>query len=115
MTYKLNGTEIPQPTTGRWLPIPVLGKTGRGYPIYPQVAQFELRWNLSSVPDADQVRDFWTSVSLTGSVVVDLPRWNGSTYAFYSYTGCSLYRPEWNAYFSEHITDIVMIVGNIVP
>ncbi len=114
MTYKVSGTEIPQPTSGRWLPPNILGKTGRGYPIYPQVMQYELRWNLSSVADADQVRDFFTGVSLTGTVVVDLPQYNAATYQFYSYTGCSLYRPEWGAYFTENITEIVMIVGNVV-
>lgn len=114
MTYRLNGTEIPQPTSGRWLPPQVVGKTGSGHPIYPQVMQYELRWNLSSVADADQVRDFWTNVSLTGTLVADLPQWNAATYQFYAYTGCVIYRPEWNAYFSQHITDIVAIIGNIV-
>lgn len=114
MTYKINNVEIPQPTTGRWLPSSIVGKTGRGFPIYPQVMQYELRWNISSVPDADAVRDFWSSIGYTGTVVVDLPQWNAATYTFYSYTGCVLYRPEWNAYFAEHITDQVLIVGNVV-
>lgn len=114
-TYAINGTDLSiQPTSGRWLPQSLLGTSGGGIPIYPRVREFELRWNLSDPALVDQLRSAFTALGFSGSVVMDLPKYSASTYLFQSYSGCSLYQPERGAYFSEHITEVVMVVGNIV-
>jgi len=113
--YKVNGVELSiQPTTGRWLPQNMVGTTGAGIPIYPRVREFELRWNLSDPDLANTLRAYFATLGYSGSVVVDLPQYTAASYQFYAYSGCSLYQPERGAYFSEHITELVMIVGNIV-
>lgn len=114
-TYAINGTDLSiQPTSGRWLPQNMVGINGNGIPIYPRVREFEIRWNLTDPALAEQVRGYFAALQFTGTVVVDLPKYASSTYQFYSYSGCSLYQPERGTYFAEHITDIVMVVGNIV-
>jgi hypothetical protein len=50
---------------------------------------------------------------LTGTAAVALPKYGDPTYTFYTYTGCTLYRPAMNDYFTEHITSVTMIVDNI--
>lgn len=113
--YKVNGVELSiQPTTGRWLPQSMVGTTGAGIPIYPRVREFELRWNLSDPNLANTLRGYFSALGYSGSVVVDLPQYNAGSYQFYAYSGCSLYQPERGTYFAEHITELVMIVGNIV-
>jgi hypothetical protein len=113
--YKVNGVELSiQPTSGRWMPQSVVGITGNGVPIYPRTRSFELRWNLSDTVLANEIRSYFAALNFTGTVVVELPQYTSSSYAFYAYSGCSLYEPDRGAYFSEHITDVVMVVGNIV-
>lgn len=115
-SYAINGTELTiQPTSGRWIPQNSLGTTGAGVPIYPRVREFELRWNLSDVALANSVRSYFAALQYTGTVVIDLPKYTASDYQFFSYSGCSLYQPEYGNYFAEHLMDVVMIVGNIIP
>lgn len=114
-TYRINGTELTiQPTSGRWIPLSPIGITGDGHPVYPSVRTFELRWNLTDQESVDQLRVFFELTRTTGTVVVDLPKFTGTIYDFYAYSGCVLYEPERGAYFVEHTTDFVMMVGNIV-
>lgn len=114
-TYAFNGSELSiQPTTGRWMPQSPVGINGNGIPIYPRVREFELRWNLSDPALFNQVRGYFDALQFTGTVVVDLPKYKSADYQFYSYSGCSLYQPDLGTYFTEHIQDLVMIVGNIV-
>lgn len=114
MTYKINGVELTlQPTTGRWMPKSSVGITGDGHPIYPAVREYELRWILATPSDIEQVRNYFYVTSITGTLVVDLPQLGASTYTFKAYSGCTSFEPEQNVYYSEHITDIVMMIGNI--
>ena len=114
MTYKINGVELTlQPTSGRWLPKSPVGITGDGHPIYPAVREYELRWGLASPSEVDQVRDYFSLSVLTGTLVVDLPQLSAATYTFTSYSGCTAYEPEQNVYYTEYVTDIVMMIGNI--
>jgi hypothetical protein len=113
-SYAINGTELSiQPTTGRWMPQSVVGINGNGIPIYPRVREFELRWNLSDPALVNTLRTYFNALQFTGTVALDLPQLESADYRFYRYSGCSLYQPERGAYFAEHITDLVMIVGNI--
>lgn len=114
-SYAVNGTELSiQPTTGRWLSQNMVGINGNGVPIYPRVREFELRWNLGDPALADGLRSYFVALQFTGSVAFDLPKYTASDYQFYRYSGCVLYQPDRGVYFAEHITDIVMIVGNII-
>src|SRR5512139_239587 len=103
MTYKVGGTEISiQPTSGRWIPRDVIEYDGNGHPIYPRLREFELRWQLLDDTTTNQLQTFFNSVGVTGSVVVDLPKYGDSTYAFYAYSGCVLNEPEFGRYFVEN-------------
>ena len=113
-SYAVNGTELSiQPTSGRWIPQNLVGVNGNGVPIYPRVREFELRWNLGDPALANSLRNYFSALQFTGTVAIDLPQYAASDYLFYRYSGCTLYQPERGAYFAEHITDLVMIVGNI--
>jgi len=114
MTYKINGTELViQPTKGRWMDRQPVDIDGWGHPIYPPYRQFEMSWQLGTMEQADQLRDFFLAVGSTGTVVVDLPKYATDPYAFYAYTGCVLQEPSYGTFFTEHHTDIMLLVTRI--
>jgi len=115
MTYKIADVEIIiQPTEGRWVPLSPLGFTGNGSPVYSSVRTFEMRWNLMDASGTSQLLNFYNSLYLTGTTSVDLPYYGSSEYVFHTYSGCTLYQPEFGAYFSENTTNVVGIIGNII-
>ena len=114
MTYKMNGTELTiQPTVGRWterLPVDI---DGNGHPIYSPYHEFELRWQLVDMEQAQQLRTFFLAVGSTGTVVVDLPQFAYNPYTFYAYSGCVIHEPVYGEYFSEHQLDVLLLVTKI--
>ena len=90
-----------------------LGTTGAGHTIYGAVRVFQLFWGLMSASEFDDVRDWYKMVSVTGTLVASLPDLDDSSYAFKGYTGCTLREPEAGQYFTEHVTDVTMMVQNI--
>ena len=113
-TYAVNGTDITlPPTSGRWMPRESLGIDGNGRAIYPGVREFELRWQLISPSDYNQLQTFFSSIGNTGTVVVDLPQYGAASYLFYSYTGCVLREPETGQYFTENQLSAFLLVTNI--
>lgn len=114
MTYEINGTEITlQPTTGRWIRRRSLGEDGAGHPIYPAIRQFELRWGVMTPSNYEQLQTFFETVVTTGTISATLPKYGDPTYTFYTYTGCVLDEPKPAEYFTEHITDVVLLIRNI--
>lgn len=112
--YKINGVEFAiQPTRGQWLPRETLGIAGSGHPIYPAVRQFEISWQLLSVSGTYQLQEWYNSVGVTGTVVIDLPRYGGNSYTFQSYSGTVIREPSFSSFFSEHTTDVTLLVTNI--
>jgi len=115
MTYKINGADILiQPTSGRWLPREVFSYDGNGHPIYSGVRKFEVRWQLMDASGTNQLQTFFDNSVPTGTVVVDLPRFGYAPYDFFSYSGCVIHEPEYNRYFVENTTDIILLITNIV-
>lgn len=115
MTYKINNTELTvQPSDGAWRPREELGVTPAGRIMYAPVREFDINWSLLDVDEFKQLVDFYDSISVTGTVVVDLPKWNSSTYVFESYTGCIIDEPSAGQYFSEHQLSVTMRVRGIV-
>lgn len=114
MTYKINGTELdPQPTQAKWVPRRVLSEDGNGRPIYPAVREFEMRWQLTDPEQINALQGFFNSVGATGTAVVDLPQFAAPTYTFFPYSGTVLREPEFNSFFSEHITEVVLFITKI--
>lgn len=111
---KIQGTLLNlQPSSHNWIPRNSLGIDGGGHPIYPSVREYELKWDLMSISEYDQLINFYNAVSSTGSVVVDLPRYNNSSYTFYSYTGCTLQEPEIGGFFEECVQDVTLLILKI--
>jgi hypothetical protein len=115
MTYKISSTELStQPTSGRWVQRNSLGISGSGHEVYSGVREYELRWQLISTADYNQLQGFYNTVGTTGTVVVDLPKYGDSSYGFYSYTGCVITEPYAADYFSTYQLDVLLVVRNIV-
>ena len=113
-TFSINGTEFTlQPSEFRWLPRNMLGMTGDGHPIYSAVRQFEIRWNIGTAAEFDQLVDWFDGTHIAGTAVINLPQWNNPLYYFYPYSGCTLHEPEFGKYFAEHPSEVVLIVDNI--
>lgn len=114
MAYGIAGVDFTlQPTSGRWIEEPPIGITGNGHPIYPQVRSYELFWGLMSISDFDQIRDYYLTTQITGTVVATLPNISSSSYAFKNYSGCALSEPRVGQYFTQHITDVTLVVFNV--
>lgn len=114
MAYKINGTEITlQPTSGRWINRDPLGFTGDGHIDYSGVREFEMKWQLISMDEAQQLQGFFNAIGLTGTVSVDIPRYR-YPWAFYTYSGCTLGEPTGDQFFEEYETNVTMLVYGIV-
>lgn len=112
--YQINGTGIPlEPTEGRWLERELIGYDGNGRPIYPATRQFELRWGLADPGEVWQLQEWFQTIGATGSLVASLPRYAWPAYEFHAYSGVYIHEPTVNTYFTEHYTEIVLLVTNI--
>jgi hypothetical protein len=115
MTYKLNNVQLdPQPTTGRWLERELIGLTGDGRPVYEPTRQFEMEFNLLSATGYSVLQDNWLTIDVTGTLVIDLPKYGSATYEFRSYSGCFIHEPNSGPYFTEHRFDTRLLVTNII-
>lgn len=113
-SYAVNGTNLSlQPTEGRWNQRDSYGYDGAGHPIYSQFRTFELKWQLINASDLSQLITFFDSVSNTGTVAVDLPRYGANSYIFYRYSGCTLNEVQVGAYFEEHVQDVTLLILQI--
>lgn len=108
-TFRLNGNDLwVDPTEAEWVGKSVLGISGKGNPIYPGVREFEMRWNLLSATGFSQLQYYYDLQNVTGTTVVDLPKYGIGGYSFYAYSGCVLHEPVAGAYFSEYVQSVVL-------
>jgi len=115
MTYAINGTTLTlQPTSGKWIDRSILGFTGNGHPEYAGVREFEIRWQLSAMSDANQVQGLFNALDVTGTAVMSLPKYKNSTWVFQAYSGCTLGEPTSSEYFEKHETEIILMVYGVV-
>lgn len=114
MAYQINGTKITiQPTVGRWVPRELIDVDGSGHPIYPAHREYEMRWDLIDMAEASQLQVFFNAIQNTGTAVVTLPKYATTPHAWYSYTGCVLNEPEFNDFFEQHVSSVVLLVRDI--
>jgi hypothetical protein len=112
-SYAINGVELSlQPSTANWVGRDKLGTDGNNRPIYPSIHSFEMKWELMPVSDLSRLINAQLS-SVTGSLVVDLPKWGDANYTFYSYSGTYVDEPEVGEYFVEHVTNVRFLISGI--
>ena len=113
-SYAANGTNLTlQPTEGRWLERDSFGIDGGGHPVYSNVRNFELSWQLISPADFAQILGFYNQVQNTGTASADLPEWGANAFQFKSYSGCTMQEPTASAYFNEYIQEAKLLILNI--
>src|SRR3990167_10033005 len=114
MPYTIRGTilDLP-PTAGGWVEREPYGLDGNGHPIYPPTREFRLEWGIESQAQWFEVQQLFETLHVTGSAVVQLPQWDGSTYVFREYSGCVVQEPQFERYFTEHPTSVVLLISNI--
>src|SRR5512139_1479025 len=113
-SYSINGQAFTiQPTNGRWIERPELGRDGFGHPIYPGVREFEISFSLKDATGTYQLQQFYNQIAVTGTAVVELPRYGFYSYNFFRYSGCVLSEPSFGRYFAEYTSDITLLVSNI--
>ena len=114
MVYKVNGTEIYiQPTSGRWLERTKIGFDGNGRPIFSPTRQFEMRWGILDASGTNQLQTWYDGIGATGTSVVELPKYSAPSYVFSEYSGCFVNEPEYNRFFAEHTTSVILLINNI--
>jgi hypothetical protein len=113
-SYAVNGTDFTiQPTSGQWKPKDPLGVDGNGHYVYPPYREFEMSWGLLDTAQVNQLQTFFDSIGNTGTAVVDLPKYADADYTFFSYTGCVMQEPSFGVYFTEHLTDVTLLISKI--
>ncbi len=112
-SYGFNGTDLTlQPSTGKWLERSGYGFDGSGHPIYSQFRDFELKWELISTNDAQQIINLYNTVGNTGTVVSCLPDWGNANFTFRNYSGTTLQDPQVSEYFQGYIQSVTLLVVN---
>lgn len=114
MPYKINGTTLAlQPEAGKWSETRSLGIDGNGHPIYPAVREYELVWGLMSVPEFNELYNFFLAQGVTGTVVAEIPQYNSATYTYYAYTGCVMHEPTAGEYFETYRKDVKLLIAKV--
>jgi hypothetical protein len=114
MTYKINGTILSlQPTTGRWIDRDSIGADGNGHAVYSGKREFELRWGLMRTDEFNEIQGLYNAIGNTGSAVVELPQYAGSTWNFREYSGTVLREPEAGEFFEMTVTDVRLLIVKI--
>ena len=113
-SYSINGQAFAiQPTTGKWLPREEIARDGLGHPFYPGVREFEVTFSLKDATGTYQLQQFYNQIAVTGTAVVELPKYGHYSYDFYRYSGCVLSEPQFGNYFAEHISDVTLLISNV--
>lgn len=113
-SFGINGTAISlPPTQGQWEAKDVIGVDGNGHPIYSAYGDFTLSWGLMSTTEFKQLNDWYITVSNTGTVVAELPKWGDTDYLYYAYSGTIINRPTVGAYFTGYVTDVRLLISRI--
>lgn len=113
MPYKINGVEIAYPTTMKWLEKQEHGINGLGNPVYGRYRNAELRWDVAYPEDVDVLQSAYLYSQNSGTVVVELPRYNISPYAFTEFSGTYIHDLQIGEFFEEHYTDVTLIVTKV--
>lgn len=112
--YKINNISLYlQPESGRWMPRQMQGQDGAGHPVYPVPREFEMSWSYMDASGLYQLQNFYNLVGNTGTISVDLPKYAGQPYAFYTYSGCTMSEPEVGKFFEEHYSDVRLIIYKV--
>lgn len=113
-SFALNGANLTlQPSTFGWENRDTLGVDGNGRPVYSALGSFQMFWGIMSTSELEQLITIFDTVSVTGTVVADLPEWGHSDYYFKSYSGTVLNRPQVGEYFNSYVTDVRVIITKI--
>lgn len=112
-SFGINGTNLTlQPSEYSWLERDEYGMSGELRPIYSAVREFEMKFALENVSDFNQLLGFYNSVSVSGTVSVDLPDFMASDFLFKSYSGCTLREPTMSNYFNGYPSEVsITILG----
>ena len=113
--FKLNGIDILDPSTHRWLSRNMLGISGAGQPIYSGVREYEMKWQLTSIGEYYQLLSAFSNLSGSNTVVMSLPQFTstGTYEPFYAYSGCILREPEYGQWFNGYYQDVSLLITNI--
>lgn len=114
--YKIDGSAIFTPASGRWVPRRPVDVQGDNRPIYSGVRAFEIKWKLVSNEDWADLQVFFNQVAATGTHVVELPGFPTAlqqSYAFREYSGVTMAEPQVGPYFETYPSNVTLIIGNI--
>lgn len=115
MTVKINGTTLAaQPASITWIDRESIGITGNGHGVYPGLRSCELRWDFLSASEFEEIHDFFENNNITGTVVVDLPKYKNTSYGDYSYSGTVLREPTFSEYFEQHYSNVSLLIVRIL-
>lgn len=112
---KINGTSIPiQPSDHRWVDRDQIGTDGNGRAIYTLYREYEIKWDLLSMSEWNDLNNYFLSIGQTGTVNVDLPKYPPSAiYQFQTYSGTILREITYSGYYENYIKDAKMLIARV--
>jgi hypothetical protein len=111
MTFKINGTTLNTPPSNhRWTDRNILGYDGNAHPVYVAPRSYELTWDWLEADAFAQLIGFYNACS--GTMTVDLPKWNSSTGGYATYNGV-LSEPTYSNSFEGFYGSVKLLVLNI--
>ena len=112
-TYAINGTAfLLPPTKSNWEVRDTLGRDGNNRPIYPAFRDYNFSWDIMSTTEINQIINAQLS-SVTGTLVMDLPKWGDTTYQFFSYSGTIANEPSVGEYFTTYVMNVSWKISNV--
>lgn len=112
-SYAFDNVNLQQPpTTGKWVGRTNYGMDGGAHPVYSSFRNFEMKWDLISVSDLQQIINVYNAVGNTGTVVTCLPQWGASDFSFFNYSGTTLQEPEVGEYYMGFVQNVTLLVIN---
>lgn len=113
-TFKVNGTLLSHnPTEHKWINRPPIGTDGNGREIYPAPREYEMKWDLLTAAEFDEIYGYYALIGNTGTVSVDLPQYRTTTYQFRTYSGCVLQEPQFEDFFENYYVGVRLLVVKI--
>lgn len=113
-SYSFNGVDLTlPPTTGKWNERTNYGIDGNGHPTYSSLRSFEMKWELISTSDLNQIIGYYNLVGNTGTVTSCLPDWGNAAFTFRNYSGTTLQEPTVGEFYQGYVQSVTLLVLNV--
>lgn len=112
--FKINGHEIPYPTTHRWIQPAIRGEDGYGNVRHESFWSYEIKWDfLTQEEFYSGVLRIFMGHYTSGAAVAELPAHDLYGYQFQGYSGTVLDYPMTGEFYQNAVKDVTLTIKKI--